>query len=293
MLGAICPKDEAEEIFRKVTDFLKADLKLNISQAKSGLKHNSEIIRFLGYDITTKNTDRVVKGIVRGQHYKKRSLKAQITLSVPEAKLKSFAEKHQYGHWNIMLPKHIPFLNHVSDAEILMHYSAEMRGIAQYYALADNFSRALGRLRFLWVQSFLCTMGDKHKMSMQKMATLLDRGGYLAVREKDKEYKLFRLKEVKREANFNTEVDKPPMVFKYTGGSELLKRMGADKCEYCEKANGYFEVHHVRKLADVKEGKQPWQRLMIARQRKTLVLCITCHQQLHAGKLPDRRHLLK
>jgi group II intron reverse transcriptase/maturase len=293
VLSAICPKSEAEEIYRKITNFLNENLKLKISQAKSGLKHNSEIIRFLGYDITTKNTDRVVKTVTGGQHCKKRSLKAQITLQVPEAKLKSFAEKHGYGHWNNMQAKHIPFLNHVSDAEIVLHYSAEMRGIAQYYALADNFTRALGRLRFLWVQSFLSTMGNKHKTSMQKMATLLNRGGYLAVRERDKEVKLFQLKEVKREANFKTEVDTPPMVFKYTGGSELLKRMDANKCEYCQRTGGYFEVHHVRKLADMKEGKQPWQKLMIARQRKTLVLCIACHDQLHAGKLPDRRHLLK
>src|SRR5262249_12845021 len=155
---------------------------------------------FLGYDITIKNTERIVKGVARGQHFKKRSLKAQINLLVPEAKLQGFAEKHGYGRWDIMKAKSIPFLNHVSDAEIVLHYSAEMRGIAQYYALADNFSRALGRLRFLWIQSFLSTMGNKHKTSMQKMADTLNRGEYLAVREKNKEARLFQLKEVKRKA---------------------------------------------------------------------------------------------
>lgn len=125
------------------------------------------------------------------------------------------------------------------------------------------------------------------------MATTLDRGGYLAVRENGKEFKLFQLNSVKRRATFETEVDKPPLVFKYTGGSELLTRMDANKCEYCGKEKGYFEVHHVRQLADMKEGKQPWQELMIARKRKTLVLCIECHDKLHAGTLPDRRHVLK
>ena len=76
-------------------------------------------------------------------------------------------------------------------------------------------------------------------------------------------------------------------------GEELLRRMDANKCEYCEREGGYFEVHHVKKLADIKEGKQPWEKLMIARRRKTLVLCVGCHQKLTNGKLPDRRHLLK
>ncbi len=192
-----------------------------------------------------------------------------------------------------MQARHIPFLNHVSDAEITLHYSAEMRGIAQYYVRADNFSRARGRLRILWVQSYLHTMGNTHQTSVQKIATTLNRGDDLAVREKDREVKLFQLKSVKRKATFESEVDKPPLVFKYTGGSELLKRMDANKCEYCGKEKGYFEVHHVRQLADIKEGKQPWQKLMIARKRKTLVLCIGCHDKLHAGTLPDRRHVLK
>src|SRR5205807_8970355 len=51
VLGAICSKSEAEEIFRQIESFLKETLKLKISQEKSGIKHNTEITRFLGYDI--------------------------------------------------------------------------------------------------------------------------------------------------------------------------------------------------------------------------------------------------
>lgn len=43
------------------------------------------------------------------------------------------------------------------------------------------------------------------------------------------------------------------------------------------------------KLSDIKDGTQKWKRLMIARKRKTLVLCVECHDLLHAGKLPDWR----
>src|SRR5207253_10650799 len=140
--------------------------------------------------------------------------------------------------------------------------------------------------------------GSKRQKSAQKVATMLNRGTYMAVREtgkdgKKRETKLVRVKDVKREALFESEMDNPPLIFKYTSGSELSKRMDANKCEYCEKEGGYFEVHHVRKLADITEGKQPWERLMMARKRKTMVLCVECHQKLTNGKLPDRRHLLK
>ncbi len=47
VLGALCPKKEAEEISEKIATFLREQLRLNLSQAKSGIKHHSEVIRFL------------------------------------------------------------------------------------------------------------------------------------------------------------------------------------------------------------------------------------------------------
>lgn len=299
VLSAICPKEEAEEIYRKIETFLKDELMLNTSKTKSGLKHNTEVIRFLGYDITVLNTERTVKVTTKdGQHYKKRSLVGNIDLRVPDEKLKNFSDKKGYGNWITRKAIHRGLLIHASDAEITLCYSAELRGIAQYYVLASNFSIAIGKLRILWIQSYLKTMANKHKKSVQKVATMLNRGSYMAVREKGKtgrvrEIKLFNKKDVKREAVFDNKIDTPPLTFKYTGGSELLQRKNANKCEYCEKEGGYFEIHHVKKLANIKKGTLTWQRLMIARKRKTLVLCVECHDKLHAGTLPDVRHALK
>jgi len=300
VLGAICPKSEAEDIYRKIEVFLQDELKLKVSQDKSGIKHNTEIIRFLGYDIVIRHTEKITKvaASTGGRPYKKRTMKGTVQLRVPDAKLKSFADKHGYGNWETLVAKHNTFLTHASDTEIAMRYSAEMRGIAQYYTLAKNFTTALSKLRILWIRSFLKTMANKHQTSVQKIATMLNRGLYMAVREtgsngKIRETKLFQLKEMKREATLYGEVDHPPLTFKYTSGSEILKRLDANKCEYCGTEGGYFEIHHIRKLADIKNGKQAWEKLMIARKRKTLVLCVECHHQLTVGKLPDRRYLLK
>ncbi len=69
----------------------------------------------------------------------------------------------------------------------------------------------------------------------------------------------------------------------YKGRTSLEERLLADKCEYCGKEE-QCEVHHVRKLKDLK-GKKKWEEFMIARRRKTLVLCKDCHVKLHAGKM--------
>lgn len=85
------------------------------------------------------------------------------------------------------------------------------------------------------------------------------------------------------------QIDLLPNTYVYAARTEILERMAAQKCEYCGKEDGYFEVHHVRKLADLKDGKEKWEKLMSARRRKTVVLYVECHDLLHAGRLPSWR----
>jgi group II intron reverse transcriptase/maturase len=298
VLGFIGPRREAEDIAQKIIVFLRDTLKLNISQEKSGIKHHSEIIRFLGYDITVRSNERIVKTRVNGSQCKRRTVKGQVTLHIPEDKLRKFADKNGYGNWETLEGMHRWVECQLSEREITQLYSAELRGLAQYYALAKNFSKALGKLRILWMRSYLKTMALKNKMSVSQMERILDRGGYHAVKiwdrdGKEKEYTLFQLKYINREKAREAEVDLPPFTFHLTSGTELQERMNANVCEYCEKEGGFFEIDHVRKLADIKDSVLPADRMMIARRRKTQVMCISCHHQRHAGTLPDRRYLRK
>ena len=99
----------------------------------------------------------------------------------------------------------------------------------------------------------------------------------------------FKLKDVNRKAKTKG-VDEVYNHMRHSIRSEITERLNAEECEYCGKTGGYFEVHHVRKMADIKDGKEFWQKLMIARNRKKIVVCIECHDLLHAGKLPDFRY---
>jgi len=300
LLGVIGPKSEAVAIMESIKAFLHEQLHLKHSETKTGLKHNSEIVRFLGYDITVINSEKIVKSIYQGQHVRRRAGKAHVTLYVPQERLQKFATDRRYGNWETVKATHKPILMQVSDVEITKQYSTEMRGLAEYYKIANNFKKAFwGKLYKLWKESYLKTLAAKHQTSVYKMAMTLNRGEYLAVRvygkngEVKHEEKLFDLKSIDDSKENGEKVDNLPLIMQYSARTELQKRREARQCEYCEKEQGYFEVHHVRKLADIKKGKASWEKLMIARRRKTLVLCIECHDQLHTGTLPDRRFLVK
>ena len=69
--------------------------------------------------------------------------------------------------------------------------------------------------------------------------------------------------------------------------NELIHRLLAGRCELCESTDR-LEVHHLRKLADLnrhdRPDKPPWVHLMAKRRRKTLIICRTCHEDIHAGR---------
>ena len=75
--------------------------------------------------------------------------------------------------------------------------------------------------------------------------------------------------------------------------SQLIQRINAKECEYCGKPTN-CEVHHVRKLKDIKKkyankGKlmPAWVLRMASMNRKTLVLCEERHDKLHTGTLNE------
>ncbi|WP_371859685.1 HNH endonuclease [Tengunoibacter tsumagoiensis] len=70
-------------------------------------------------------------------------------------------------------------------------------------------------------------------------------------------------------------------------GTEILQRLLANECEICKSPQD-VEAHDIRKRADLQvkgRREQPaWMKLMAMRQRKTLVVCRSCHMKIHAGQ---------
>jgi hypothetical protein len=80
------------------------------------------------------------------------------------------------------------------------------------------------------------------------------------------------------------EAKTPPI---WNNRTEVVERLLAQKCELCG-AEDNIVVHHLRKLADVnrkgQKEKPNWVKKMIARRRKTLVVCQNCHNDIHYGR---------
>ncbi len=293
VIGIIGSKYDAITVRDKIQKFIEINLQLEIAHEKSHIVSGSKGARFLGYNIAIYSGNKTVR-TVRGKcHTRERTMAERMQLYIPQEKLSQFCKNKKYGNYATLKTVHRAELFNLSDAEIIKTYNAEMRGLANYYGLAQNFW-SLGKLAWVWQTSLLKTLAGKHKTTIGKITKRLQtpQGLMLTVRSKTNIhiFKIFKLKDVKRKEATYKHIDDMPNTWQFTlSRTELVQRLNARQCEYCKGQTGPFEVHHIRKLSDLKEGKKLWQIIMARRQRKTLVLCVSCHDLLHAGKLPDLR----
>ena len=295
LIGIIGNKQEAETLFGEVKIFLNKALKLEISEEKSGIHHAKEGTPYLGYVVQNRSTEKVLK--IHRKDTKvvatRRTVREILTLRVPDLRMSEFCQRKGYGNYDSLKPSHRPDWAQMDEEEILLAYNAEMRGLANYYALANSAKRELHKLIYMGQRSFLATLANKHNSSISQIAKKLRQGSDYVVTTRTKEgkpkrYTLFKLK------NWNPpqpkeDVDIPPKtVHLRFGRSTLDQRLNAQVCESCGKEGGYFEVHHVRRLKDL-QGKEWWEQVMSYRKRKTMILCNECHVLLHTGKLSKRQ----
>lgn len=176
--------------------------------------------------------------------------------------------------------------------EIVLAYNAEMRGLANYYRLGYCAKYSLRKLWFLWETSLLKTLSFKLRLSVNQVANRLKIGNGLAVRltvdGKERVVKVFNLKDLDHLPELGRAVDQWIVPHFTKARSDVLDRLHARKCEYCGATDQPCEVHHVHRLADMKNTPL-WQQVAAARRRKRVVLCRPCHKALHAGSLSKRQ----
>jgi group II intron reverse transcriptase/maturase len=289
LLGFTGPKREAEEIKDRIGQFLRNELRLELSPTKTLITHGrARAARFLGYQIVVLDADS--KHDQRGH----RSINGQIGLKVPADVVHAKCRPYLcHGR-----PARLPGRMINSDFSIIAQYQAEFRGIAEYYQLAFNRHR-LRRLKYVMELSLTKTLAQKHRTSVPKVYQR-----YRAVLQTDHGPRKGLRVTVERDSGRAPLVavwggislerritvghldDQPRKVWN-GARTELLQRLLADVCELCGSRTD-VEVHHVRHLKDLQVKGRPrrsaWAQTMAARRRKTLVVCRRCHEDIHAGR---------
>jgi group II intron reverse transcriptase/maturase len=296
-------KELTEQVREEIKDFLMQELQLELSMEKTVITNlTDQRVRFLGYEIAKTREDTHLTENTLG--VKKRAANETIQLLVPgdviQEKLKSFMRNGKATHHNARM--NLPLL------DLLTQYNAEIRGLYNYYCLATDVSKKIGKYKYYHYYSLLKTVARKEKCSIAQV--LGKYGKDVKLKQKTGTRKVFGVAYQTKDGPkaltyFNESIKKKdkPLEGKIAQGiveviipvrHQILHRLNANECELCgykSEDSSQFEVHHVRKLKDIKrqysrrgDHVPGWVLTMCVMRRKTLVVCKTCHNAIHTGQ---------
>lgn len=291
LLGLAGPKNEAVEIKHKIAQVLNNVLKLELNANKTLITHaSSQKAKFLGYEVHTR------RGDSKHDHRGHRCINGSIGLRVPATTVRDKCKKYMKNGKPIHLPQRT-----IDDAySIVSQYQAEYRGIVQYYRMGYNL-HALNKLRYMAEVSLVKTLASKYKTTCRKIykkyrATIKTNEGNRKVILVKRDSKLGKplvtyFGGISLKWDKWASLNEQPTEHIWSKRTELVERLEAQECELCG-SHERIEVHHIRKLADLKRKgttKAEWQKRMIARNRKTLIVCQKCHNDIHHGRYDGRK----
>jgi group II intron reverse transcriptase/maturase len=284
ILGFTGAKAEAEEIKARLARFLRETLGLELNQQKTLITHaRSQPARFLGYHVRIQHCDtKLTSG--------RRSVNGKIALRVPPDVIKAQCARYrQQGK-----PWHRSPLQNLDDYDIVRIYGAEYRGVVGYYLLAQDVWR-LGTLHWHAVTSMLKTLAAKHRSSVTRMAArhrakIQTRDGPRACFEARK-HREGRKDLIARFGGIILRQDRRAVIRDPAPApapyprKELITRLRRRECELCETGTT-VAVHQIASLKELGKpgpGQPAWAALMARMRRKTLIVCVACHEHVHAS----------
>lgn len=278
-------REDCQWIKSKLAEFIGDTLKMELSEDKTLITHSSKCARFLGYDVRVRRSGKIKRG--GPGHVKMRTLNGGVELLVPlNDKIRQFvftkgvAIQKEDGS---MFPVHRKYLVGLTDLEIVSVYNAELRGICNYYGMASNFCK-LHYFSYLMEYSCLKTLASKHKTSLSKIIDKFNDGtGKWGVpyetKMGSKRRYFANYADCKGKGSATDYISNAAVVYGYAVNT-LENRLKVKVCELCGTTESdHYEVHHINKLKNLK-GKERWEIAMIAKHRKTLVVCRDCHRSI-------------
>lgn len=287
LISVIGSKEDARAIKEDVKIFLADKLKLTMSEEKTKITHTTDFARFLGYDICISRSNSVKRneyGVM------KREFSGRVMMYVPKekwmGKLLEYhtlrIEKDENGKEKWKTVHRGKLINH-PDIEIITKFNAEIRGLYNYYRLANNVS-VLNKFAYIMEYSMYKTYACKYRSTASKVIDRFSRNGVFAIpyeTKGGKKYCEFYHGGFKRVKQTLIEPDTlPEYSRRYDRPGSNAARIKRGVCELCGEKTDDICMHHIRRLKDL-TGDSDWEEKMRKTRRKSLAVCKACHERIH------------
>lgn len=280
----------AQAVKQEIGVYIAEQLKLELSEEKTLVTKATDRAKFLGFDIRVTPQSNHTKKTKSGSTARNYSghVMLEVPTSVIQKKLLELGAMRidVRNGTEIWQPTYRGKLVGRTDLSILDQYNGEVRGFCNYYAIANNRSK-LHKFRYIMEYSFYKTLACKYRTTKGKIIAQYRIVKDIGVKFQDKHgnerIRLLWKDSLARDPYpLGKEADiihKPKGILKKPS---LGARLKANRCEWCGKETSALVMHQVRTLKELDES-QPWAVFMKRINRKTLVVCESCHTKIHGA----------
>lgn len=197
ILGVAGSKQDCINIKEDIHKFLADRLKLKLSEGNTLIRHSSDKVKFLNYNITVSNTLLTKKN-------------RMIQLLIPPGTIERIIVANKMvkdidaKKWDIL---HRSYLVRLTDLEILTIYDAELRGLYNYYKMAENVNIKMWQLRYVMEYSCLKTYANKYKTHIGELKEKYRIGKQWGIQYGTSQLILINQFKRERKPNYNKNVD--------------------------------------------------------------------------------------
>lgn len=287
IVGINGPRKVAELLKKDISNFLRLQLKLELSEDKTSLTYLKEKnCLFLGYEIRINSSHRLLKLIgPKGKSYYKRTTGNFVELDAPIQKIISrLCLKGFCTHEGKPLSKRGWTVQ--TDEVIVQGFNYVLNGLMNYYSGAHN-QRKLIRIQYILQYSCACTLANRHQTSitqifkkhgpeMEVINSAPTRKGKV---EKRVKLPLRKFNRTTRKWNIKL-IPRDPFESMYINRRTRTKL--GEACCICGCDTG-VQMHHIRSVKDALHSTGFNQILGII-NRKQIPVCKDCHLSIHSGK---------
>jgi len=277
-------KEDCEWIKLELKKFISSTLKMELNEEKTLITHSNDYARFLSYDIRVRRNNQIKQS---GKGYSRRTLSFMTELNIPlKEKIERFLFDKKIVEFKngALSPIKRNGLVNLTDLEIISTYNSELRGLCNYYNIASNFS-CLNYFSYLMEYSCLKTLAAKHKSKISKIVKKFrDKKGSWCIpyeTKKGKKRMYFAKYQNCKKTKYPNDIKDNQLAIHLSSTTKFEDRLKAKICEMCGSTDSErYEIHHINKVKNLK-GKSLWEKIMISKRRKTIVVCKKCHYNIH------------
>lgn len=286
LIGIIGSKAESNRIKEDITSYMSNILNLELSEEKTLITNAKKPAKFLGYDIYIHNSNATKRNRLG---YLVRTFNNKIILHVTTETMKNKLMEYDAVAFDYHTGKEVwkskarEYLMNETMLDILTRYNAEIRGFYNYYSIANN-SSSLNAFASIMEYSMYKTYAGKLQSSVRKINRKYRINNVFSIpymtKKGESKLRVFYKEGFKRKEQADENYrDNLPQIYNRKE-PVLIERLKAGKCELCGTAEKEVTMFQIRNLKELK-GDNEWERIMLKRHRKTLVVCKNCDGIIH------------